>query len=132
MTIRILLIFLVMNGRGHSRPIFMLISIWQSDSELELHTYFFSNAFSWNIGLWFVRYALPHLKEGSSIINTTSVNAYKGHPTLIPYSSTKGAIVGFTRSLAVSLIDKGIRVNGGSFQSFSLTTFCFSNHKSFL
>ncbi|HEX2533885.1 MAG TPA: SDR family oxidoreductase [Chitinophagaceae bacterium] len=56
--------------------------------------------------------ALPHLKEGSSIINTTSVTAYRGSKELLDYSSTKGAIVSFTRSLAASLVDKGIRVNG--------------------
>lgn len=56
--------------------------------------------------------ALPHLKEGSAIVNTASLTAYAGHPTLIDYSSTKGAIVTFTRSLALSLAPKGIRVNG--------------------
>jgi NAD(P)-dependent dehydrogenase (short-subunit alcohol dehydrogenase family) len=56
--------------------------------------------------------ALPHLKEGSAIINTTSVTAYKGNPSLLDYSSTKGAIVAFTRSLSQSLVEKGIRVNG--------------------
>jgi len=56
--------------------------------------------------------ALPHLHEGASIINTTSVTAYKGNPTLLDYSSTKGAIVAFTRSLSLGLAKKGIRVNG--------------------
>ena len=56
--------------------------------------------------------ALPHLGEGASIINTTSVTAYKGNPMLIDYSSTKGAIVGFTRALAMHLAERGIRVNG--------------------
>jgi NAD(P)-dependent dehydrogenase (short-subunit alcohol dehydrogenase family) len=56
--------------------------------------------------------ALPHLAEGSAIINTTSVTAYRGSPKLLPYSATKGAIVSFTRSLAALLIDRGIRVNG--------------------
>jgi NAD(P)-dependent dehydrogenase (short-subunit alcohol dehydrogenase family) len=56
--------------------------------------------------------ALRHLKEGSTIINTTSVTAYKGSPELLDYSSTKGAIVAFTRSLSQSLVEKGIRVNG--------------------
>lgn len=56
--------------------------------------------------------AVPHLQEGSAIINTTSVTAYKGNPFLLDYSSTKGAIVGFTRSLSQNLIkQKGIRVN---------------------
>ena len=55
--------------------------------------------------------ALPHLKEGASIINTSSVTAYKGNPMLIDYSSTKGAIVAFTRALSMSLAERGIRVN---------------------
>ncbi len=55
--------------------------------------------------------ALPHLQEGASIINTSSVTAYKGNPMLIDYSSTKGAIVAFTRALAMSLAERGIRVN---------------------
>ena len=55
--------------------------------------------------------ALPHLKEHAAIINTTSVTAYRGNPMLIDYSSTKGAIVAFTRSLAMALKEKKIRVN---------------------
>jgi NAD(P)-dependent dehydrogenase (short-subunit alcohol dehydrogenase family) len=55
--------------------------------------------------------ALDHMKGGSTIINTTSVTAYQGHPLLLDYSSTKGAIVSFTRSLALNLADREIRVN---------------------
>lgn len=55
--------------------------------------------------------AVPHMKEGSSIINTTSITAYQGHKTLMDYSSTKGAILSFTRSLSSNIADKGIRVN---------------------
>jgi NAD(P)-dependent dehydrogenase (short-subunit alcohol dehydrogenase family) len=63
-------------------------------------------------GMFFmVKAALPHLQKGAAIVNTTSVTAYQGNPTLLDYSSTKGAIVAFTRSLALSLIEKGIRVN---------------------
>lgn len=53
----------------------------------------------------------PHLKQGSSIINTTSATAYQGHEELVDYSATKGAIVSFTRSLALQAKPKGIRVN---------------------
>jgi NAD(P)-dependent dehydrogenase (short-subunit alcohol dehydrogenase family) len=56
--------------------------------------------------------AMPHLKEGASIINTTSVTAYRGSADLLDYSATKGAIVAFTRSLAQKLAERGIRVNG--------------------
>ncbi|WP_267289147.1 SDR family oxidoreductase [Parachryseolinea silvisoli] len=57
------------------------------------------------------KYALPHLKPGSVIINTASITAYRGNPSLIDYSSTKGAIVAFTRSLSQAVADRGIRVN---------------------
>ena len=56
--------------------------------------------------------ALKHMSEGASIINCTSVTAYRGSKHLVDYASTKGAMVAFTRSLASQLADKGIRVNG--------------------
>ncbi|WP_439550940.1 SDR family oxidoreductase [Falsiroseomonas sp.] len=62
--------------------------------------------------MWVTRAALPHMAEGSAIINTTSITAYQGNPTLIDYASTKGAILAFTRSLAKSLQQRKIRVNG--------------------
>lgn len=54
---------------------------------------------------------LPHMRDGSTIINTTSVTAYRGSPHLLDYSSTKGAIVSFTRSLSAALAKRNIRVN---------------------
>ncbi len=61
---------------------------------------------------WMTKAALPHLGDNGAIVNTTSVTAYRGHDTLVDYASTKGAIVGFTRSLSLHLADRGIRVNG--------------------
>lgn len=61
---------------------------------------------------YMVKAAMPHLGKGATIINTTSVTAYRGSPQLLDYSSTKGAIVAFTRSLSMALIENGIRVNG--------------------
>jgi len=57
------------------------------------------------------KYAIPHLKKGSTIINNASINAYIGRPDLLDYTSTKGAIVSFTRGLSNQYVSKGIRVN---------------------
>lgn len=61
---------------------------------------------------YMVKAALKHLKEGSAIVNCTSVTAYRGSKQLLDYAATKGAIVAFTRSLALNLAEKKIRVNG--------------------
>jgi NAD(P)-dependent dehydrogenase (short-subunit alcohol dehydrogenase family) len=61
---------------------------------------------------YLTRAALPNMRDGDAIINTASITAYQGHKTLLDYSSTKGAIVSFTRSLAENLAEKKIRVNG--------------------
>lgn len=78
-------------------------------TEEQLERTFRTNIFAY---FFLTKAALPHLERGASIINTTSVTAYKGNPQLLDYSSTKGAIVAFTRSLAENLAQKGIRVNG--------------------
>jgi NAD(P)-dependent dehydrogenase (short-subunit alcohol dehydrogenase family) len=70
---------------------------------------FSTNIFSY---FWMTQAALPHIPKGGCIINTASVTAYRGSPSLIDYASTKGAIVSFTRSLASNLVKKKIRVNG--------------------
>jgi NAD(P)-dependent dehydrogenase (short-subunit alcohol dehydrogenase family) len=69
--------------------------------------------FDVNIGAMFrlVKAALPHMKRGSAIVNTTSVNADKPRPTLLPYATTKGAIQNFTGGLAQWLAERGIRAN---------------------
>jgi NAD(P)-dependent dehydrogenase (short-subunit alcohol dehydrogenase family) len=78
-------------------------------TEEQLERTFRTNIFAY---FFMAQAALPHLKKGSRIINCTSVTAYRGSPKLLDYSSTKGAIVAFTRSLALNLAEKGIHVNG--------------------
>jgi NAD(P)-dependent dehydrogenase (short-subunit alcohol dehydrogenase family) len=78
-------------------------------SQGQLERTFRTNIFSY---FYMTQAALPHMAEGSAIVNVTSVTAYRGSAHLIDYSATKGAIVAFTRSLAKSLAERKIRVNG--------------------
>ncbi|TVZ26672.1 NAD(P)-dependent dehydrogenase (short-subunit alcohol dehydrogenase family) [Gillisia sp. Hel_I_86] len=77
-------------------------------STTQLHKTFETNIYPY---FYVVKEAMQHLKKGDTIINTTSVTAYRGSEHLLDYSSTKGAIVSFTRSLSKMLAEKGIRVN---------------------
>ena len=95
---------ILVNNAAEQHPQTSLLDI--SDEQLEKT--FRTNIFS---QFYLTRAVLPHLSKGSSIINTTSVTAYQGNEQLIDYSSTKGAIVSFTRALSNSIAGKGIRVN---------------------
>ncbi|WP_025840620.1 glucose 1-dehydrogenase [Asaia platycodi] len=73
---------------------------WQRHMDTNINGYFF-----------LTRAALAHLGKGSAIVNTSSINAYRGSAGLLAYSTTKAAEMGFTRALALELVSKGIRVN---------------------
>jgi NAD(P)-dependent dehydrogenase (short-subunit alcohol dehydrogenase family) len=73
---------------------------WIHTFNINIHSFFYIS-----------KYALPHMKEGATIINNASINAYIGRPDLLDYTSTKGAIVSFTRGLSNQYVSKGIRVN---------------------
>jgi NAD(P)-dependent dehydrogenase (short-subunit alcohol dehydrogenase family) len=76
-------------------------------SDLLLHT-FKTNIIAM---FWLCKAALPHMREGGAIINSSSIQAYQPSPTLLPYAATKGAIITFTKALAQEAIKNGIRVN---------------------
>lgn len=86
---------------------------WMDEDLTELSEETLRRTFDSNVMAYFfcTQAALPHLKEGASIINTSSVNAFAGMGSLISYSTTRGASLAFSRSLAANLADRGIRVN---------------------
>ncbi len=86
---------------------------WESESIEELSTDQLKRTFATNFNscFWLSKYTVPHLKEGSTIVNTTSVTAYRGSDHLMDYTATKGAILAFSCSLSQNLVKKGIRVN---------------------
>src|SRR5436190_8795342 len=96
---------LVVNNAAEQHPQESIEKI----TERQLEQTFRTNIFSF---FFMTKAAMKHLKKGAVIINTTSVTAYKGSAHLLDYSSNKGAITAFTRSLSQALADKGIRVNG--------------------
>lgn len=73
---------------------------WEHTFNTNIHPFFYLS-----------KYSLPHMKRGSTIINNASINAYIGRPDLLDYTSTKGAIVSFTRGLSNQVLSKGVRVN---------------------
>jgi NAD(P)-dependent dehydrogenase (short-subunit alcohol dehydrogenase family) len=86
---------------------------WEQQRFEEISLDQLENTYRTNIFSFFymTHAALPHLGPGSSIVNTASITAFEGSPLLVDYSSTKGAVVSFTRSLALNLVNRGIRVN---------------------
>ncbi|MDP5281360.1 SDR family oxidoreductase [Sphingomonas sp. DG1-23] len=95
---------ILVNNAGEQHPDKDITDI----TEAQLKRTFQTNIF----GMFFLtQAAIPHLKQGAAIVNCTSVTMYQGSKELLDYSSTKGAITAFTRSLSENLIEKGIRVN---------------------
>ena len=95
---------ILVNNAGEQHPDEDILDITEDQLKRTFQTNIFSMFF-------LTQAAAPHLKEGSAIINCTSETMYAGSKHLLDYSSTKGAITAFTRSLALNLVEKGIRVN---------------------
>jgi NAD(P)-dependent dehydrogenase (short-subunit alcohol dehydrogenase family) len=95
---------IVVNNVAYQQPVDSLEELseeqWQHTFDVNIHSYY-----------RITKAALPHLREGSSIINTSSVNGLRGNKALIDYAATKGAINAFTYSMAQNLVERGIRVN---------------------
>ncbi|MFN3474910.1 MAG: glucose 1-dehydrogenase [Blastomonas sp.] len=96
---------ILVNNAGEQHPDKEVTDI----SDKQLQRTFQTNVYGM---FYMVQEAMPHLRAGATIINCTSVTMYKGADELLDYSSTKGAITAFTRSLSQNLAEKGIRVNG--------------------
>jgi NAD(P)-dependent dehydrogenase (short-subunit alcohol dehydrogenase family) len=94
----------LVNNAAHQMTVSGIADV---DSEL-LDRTFKTNIYAM---FWLVKEALPHMPEGGSIINVASIQAYQPSPTLLPYSSTKGAIVTFTKGLAQEIVQYGLRAN---------------------
>jgi NAD(P)-dependent dehydrogenase (short-subunit alcohol dehydrogenase family) len=95
---------ILVNNAGEQHPTDRFEEITADQLERTFRT----NVFSY---FYMAKAAIPHLPKGGVIINTSSVTAYRGSEHLVDYSATKAAEVGFTRSLALAMADKGIRVN---------------------
>lgn len=95
---------IVVNNAAYQMEVDSIVDLpeeqWDHTFKVNIYAYF-----------WIAKYAVPHLKAGDTVINNASINHYIGKPNLLDYSSTKGAIVAFTRALSNQLCGKGIRVN---------------------